>query len=731
MCNVKQGKFKNMWNKTKFIWLIIFLLNSAIEIFAQTSLPDKIKALKITEPIKIDGRITETVWQQAMQISNFTQRELNEGQPATERTKAAVLYDSQNIYIGVWCYDSQPDKIRAQGMKRDFNYYSDDNFKIVIDTYHDQRNGYLFVTNPNAARFDALIQNNGDRVNEAWDGVWNVKTKVTAEGWFAEFVIPFSTLKFSTAKKQVWGVNFERNIRRKREQDLWQGWSRDSNIEQVSRAGALIGIEGVSNVTLIEFKPYGIAGFETHPEVKTETKLNAGGDLNYLITPSMKVNLTVNTDFAQVESDRQQVNLTRFSLYYPEKRDFFLEGRNYFDFGLGYSSQPFYSRRIGLTGEGEAIPIIAGARVLGKAGPATLGAMSLQTAREDSIPSTNYTVLRWKQDVFKQSTIGVIGVGKMEPHRRNMVYGTDFLYSTTSMFGDKNFSVGGAIAQSYTSDRENKTGLASRMFIDFPNDFINFSAIWDRSDINFNPETGFQRRTNYQMYMVDFRIKPRPKFIPWIQKLVFKPFDFNYYIDDQTHQLQSLWSEFRPLGFTTKSGDFFESNIQRRAENLTEDFGIHDGVVIPKGEYWFTRYELQYGSFRGKPYHYFIFFNWGDYFNGQRTEWAVRNVYQLNKHVNASVNYSQNFVSLPGGSFIIHEVSGRLDMAVNPDLFGSIFGQWNNEDKEVLFNFRVNWIPTPGTNFYFVVNQGFDTGNGSWRAVNTTVLSKLVWRFVL
>ncbi len=715
----------------KFIWLIVLLLGSTITIFAQVSSPEEITAFKIIQPIKIDGQLTEAAWQQAVHISNFTQRELNQGQPASERSEVAILYDRNNLYIGVWCYDSHTDKMRAQGMKRDFSSSTDDNFRIVLDTYHDARNGYLFVTNPNGARFDALIQNNGGRVNESWDGVWNVKATVTSEGWFAEFVIPFSTLKFNTAEQQTWGVNFERNIRHIREQDLWQAWSRDADLEQVSRAGTLTGLAGLSAVSLLEFKPFGIAGVEIGANRQTNATVNAGGDLNYLITPSMKLNLTVNTDFAQVESDRQQINLTRFSLYYPEKRDFFLEGRNYFDFGLGHSTQPFYSRRIGLTGEGEAIPIIAGARLLGKVGAATLGAMSLQTAGKDSIPSTNSTVLRWKQDVFKQSTIGVIGVGRMEPNRRNMVYGTDFLYSTNSILGDKNLSVGGAITQSYTSDSAHKTGLASRIFVDFPNDFIDFSAIWDRSDAHFNPESGYQRRTNYQMYNADLRLKPRPEWIPWIQKLTFKPFDFNYYIDDQTHEMQSMWSEFRPFGFTTKSGDFFESNIQRRAENLTEDFEIYDGINIPKGEYWFTRYEIQYGSFRGKPYHYFIFFNWGDYYTGQRTEWAVRNVYQINKYMNASINYTQNLVILPQGHFIINEVSGRLDMALNPDLFGSVFGQWNNEEKEVLFNFRMNWIPKPGTNFFFVINQGFDTENGAWKATNTTVLTKLVWRFVI
>jgi len=642
-----------------------------------------------------------------------------------------VLYDDHNLYIGVWCYDKEPDKLVAEKMKRDFNYDSEDNFEIIIDTYHDKRNGYLFVTNPNGARFDALVQNNGDRSNRSWNGVWNVKTQITQQGWFAEFEIPFSTLKFSTKSQQLWGINFERNIRRKREQVLWQGWSRDAELEQVNRAGLLTGISGVSTVRLIELKPYGIAGIEKAEGSAFATKINGGGDINYLITPTMKLNLTLNTDFAQVESDRMQINLTRYSLYYPEKRDFFLEGRNYFDFGLGHSTQPFYSRRIGLTGDGEQIPIIAGGRLLGKTGGSTLGAMSIQTASKDSIPSTNYTVLRWKQDIFKQSSIGLIGVNKLEPDRWNGVYGADFLYSTAEMFGDKNFSMGGALAQSYTSDETHKTGLAHRLFMDFPNDLIDFSAVWDRSDKYFNPETGYQRRTNYQMFNADLRIKPRPSFLPWIQRLYFKPFDFNYYIDDSTHQMQSLWSEFRILGYTTKSGEFFEGNVQRRAENITEDFPIHEDIVIPKGEYWFTRYELQFANFEGQPIHYFIFLNWGDFYTGQRTEWAVREVFQINKYFSFDAEYTQNIVNLPQGDFTTNEIGGRINLALSPDMFGSVFGQWNDDENLFLLNFRFNWIPTPGTNLYLVANQTFNTEKSAFRSVNTTVLSKLVWRFVL
>ncbi len=698
---------------------------------AQTSMPNVIQAVNTEDNLSIDGFLSEPIWQEAKHIDHFTQRELHEGQPATERTEVAIVYDRNYLYIGVWCYDHNPTEIVAQKMKRDFDYSTEDNFKLIIDTYNDKRNGYFFVTNPNGARFDALIQDNGSSVNSAWDGVWNVKTKITDKGWFAEFEIPFSTLKFNTKDSQVWGINFERNIKRKREQILWQGWSRDYDLRQVSRAGKLKGIKGISGVTLVELKPYGLAGVENNVGAGNNFTSNPGGDINYLITPTMKLNLSINTDFAQVESDQLQVNLTRFSLFFPEKREFFLEGKNYFDFGLGSSIRPFHSRRIGLAPDGSTIPIIAGARLLGKTGNTTLGGMSIQTAREDSVPPTNYSVLRWKQDVLQQSNIGLIGVGKLEPGRQNAVYGADFLYSTSNIFGDKNFSFGGALAQSYTSDADAKTGLAHRFFVDYPNDLIDFSAVWDRTNATFNPETGFLRRTNYQMFSADLRIKPRPKFLPWIQKLMFKPFDFNYYIDDQTHKLQSLWTEFRPLGFSTKSGEFFESNIQRRAENLTEDFEIHDGVTIPKGEYWFTRYELQFATFEGRPVSGFLFVNWGDFYTGTRTEWFVRSVFQLNKNISVSSDFTQNYITLPQGTFTVNEFGGRINLAISPNLFGSVFGQWNNDDNEVVLNFRVNWIPTPGTNFFFVVNQSFDTLRSEWHSTDTTLLTKLIWRIVL
>lgn len=698
---------------------------------AQVSQPNVLEAHRIETGIRLDGVLDEQAWQQADKISNFTQRELHEGQPASERTEVAILYNESTLYIGVWCYDGEPDKLTAQKMQRDFDFDTEDNFKIIIDTYRDRRNGYLFVTNPNAALFDALVLDNGQQVNETWDGVWDAAAERTKEGWFAEIAIPFSTLKFSSEQKQVWGINFERNIRRKREQVLWQGWSRDARLEQVARAGTLVGLHGISSVRLFEVKPYALGGAQMPRGLDNQRVGDLGGDLNYLITPTLKLNLTVNPDFAQVESDREQVNLTRFSLFFPEKREFFLEGQNQFSFNMGSNIRPFYSRRIGISPQRTEIPILGGARLLGKINRTTLGALSMQTAEEGAIPSSNFSVLRWKQDVLQESSIGLIGISKQQPGRWNATYGADFLYATSSLFGDKNFSLGGAFVQSYTSDASAKTGSAHRIIVRYPNDFIEWDAWWERVGKSFNPEVGFLLRENYQRFFTELDFKPRPKFLPFVNQMEFQPLEIDLYTDAETGDLVSFNGEVVPLGVSATSGDFFEFNIQPIAEKLSEPFEIQEGVVIPVDEYWFTRYEIQFATFSGRSFAVAGEVNWGGFFDGSRTKLEVEFTWRPSKYLSLSADYQRNDVDLPAGDFVVDEVGGRADFAFSPRLFGSIFGQWNNEDEEVLLNFRINWIPRPGADLFFVFNQSVDTLDPSWVVSNTTVLSKFVWRFVL
>jgi hypothetical protein len=307
----------------KYISFLLLFFISSFTSFAQHSIPDTIEAI-LVDKINFDGRLTEPVWINAPAVDNFTQRELNFGKPSTEPTKVAVIYDKLALYIGVWSYQS-PDKITAKFLQRDFDFNTEDNFEVIISPFNDKRNGYLFVINPNGAKADLLVSG-PESSNIDWNGVWDAKTSVTNEGWFAEIRIPFNTLQFKKELVHNWAINFERNIRYKNEQVLWQGWDRDYELENLSQAGTLTGIGNIGYAKRFELKPYSLTGFQNQRGKATDYRAKIGGDLNVNLSPTLKLNLTANTDFAQVEADRIAVNLTRFNLFYPEKREFFLEG---------------------------------------------------------------------------------------------------------------------------------------------------------------------------------------------------------------------------------------------------------------------------------------------------------------------------------------------------------------------------------------------------------------------
>jgi hypothetical protein len=440
------------------------------------------------------------------------------------------------------------------------------------------------------------------------------------------------------------------------------------------------------------------------------------------------MDFTVNPDFAQVESDQLIVNLTRFSISYPEKRQFFLEAKNFFDFTLG-RAQPFYSRRIG-TVEGREAAIIGGTRFLGKMGGTTLGAMVLQTSRTDVSPSTNFSLVRLKQDIGEESSVGFLAVGSAQSGHFNGTGGIDALVSTSKIFGDKNLQFGGAFAATYTSGAADASGTAHRLFVSYPNDLIEFYASWERVGLGFNPEVGFLSRTSYQVYGSELVFSPRPKFLPWIRQMELKPFELSYYIDDVTKEMQSVYVEFVPLAFSLKSGDGFEFNLHRNAENLTEEFEIRDGFIIPAGRYWTDRASLSVESFEGRPVVADAGVSWGEFYDGTSTEWEAGLTWKLGRHFSAGADYARTMIRLAAGAFAIDEAVARMNFSLTPRLYGSVFGQWNNDDDEILFNFRVTWIPKPGAYLYFVFNQFGDTLDPrGWRMNRTVAMIKFVWYF--
>lgn len=711
----------------------LFATLITLSISAQTTTTGTITAIRISEPVHIDGDLNKSVWRDALKISEFRQSEPVEGGTPTEETQVAILYDTHNIYFGVWCFDSQPDKLSAKQMTRDFEWGSDDDIEIMISPFNDNRNGYLFVTNPNGAMADSWLGGDGGRHNIDWNGVWNVRVTRDEKGWFAEFAIPFSTLKFKKEETQTWSVNFERNIRRKNEQVRWQGWSRQYGIENITQSGKLEGLRNIRQKERLEITPYITTGLEWESD-KPKGSLKAGGEINYDISPTLKLNFTLNTDFAQVESDRREVNLSRFSIFYPEKRQFFLEGSTYFDMSVS-SARLFYSRRIGID-QDSFIPILGGGRLFGKINKTSIGIMTLQTAAKGETEWANSSVIRVKQDIFEESSVGFITTQKFSNGYYSSMYGTDFTYNTSRFMGDKNLMAGfsGAITLENPGKvgSDNSKNATYHVFLFYPNDIWSFNAGFNSVQENFKPALGFVNRSNFKRLYSRLEYKPRFKKMPdFIRSFSFELFDLEYFINDRTGVTETFAMEMRPFGINFKSGDYFGINYEYHQDNPHEEFKLIDGIIIPKGEYNDNNFSAEFHSFDGRAINAGAEYERGSFYTGMRSNIEIYLNLSINRHLSIGADWSRNNLDLPEGYFKVNELGGRVNYAFNPRLNTSVFAQWNNEDEEVILNYRINCIPKIGSFFYFVVNQNIDTSGNSIKFTRTTLLAKLIWRFAI
>lgn len=714
-----------MWRRKTV--LAIYCLVIAEIALSQHSKPDTIVAAYIREKISFDGRLNEAFWQFSPSIENFTQRELYFGQPSSERTELVVVYDDLALYIGVWCFQKQ-NSIRAKYLKRDFDYNQDDNFQIALSPFNDRRNGYLFIINPNGARADLEVS--GDNDNIDWNGVWDAKTSRNDSGWFAEIQIPFNSLQFKKDSVKVWAINFERNIRSKKEQDRWQGWSRDYSFENFQYAGTLTGIRNIGYAKYFELKPYLLGGFEKNKNEKINFPGKTGADLNINLTPTLKLNLTANTDFAQVEVDRIQTNLTRFDLYYPEKRDFFLEGYNNFQLYLGNNNQFFYTRQIGLE-QLHPVPVLGGARVFGKLGKNNIGFLSIETGKQDTIPATNNAVFRYKHDIGSQSYIGCIITSHINSRSANQVYGIDVNYTTSSFLKNKNLVVAGLIAESVDDYRTTGNSLAYRVFCDYPNDLVDHFIAISGLEQNFNPSLGFLQRKNYKAFNWHLVFDPR-----WFTAYGFRQFDFKfwdlaYFITQNTNELESWNNEIRPLGFILKTGESFEFDLQQSYDRLKKEFVLSDSAIIPVGKYKMHNTKFQFSTYQARKVWLQLFYNYGKFYNGKIRTFSSSLGVNFSKHINLTTDYTYNLVKLPAANVITNELAEFINYAFTTKLDLSLFVQWNSLDGILFGNFRLHWIPKIGTDFYFVYNRGYEKIKkiDFLRPDVSTGIGKLVWRF--
>ncbi|MFC1561527.1 DUF5916 domain-containing protein [candidate division KSB1 bacterium] len=708
-------------------------------------------AVRMADAPKIDGILDDPVWQKVEFQSDFLQREPNEGEPATEITEFALIFDENNLYIGVRCYDSEPDRIVATEMRRDERLWNDDYFTITFDTYHDRRNAFYFTTNPNGMRRDGTISDEGRIDNSDWNGIWNCKTSVDDRGWFVEMIIPWQTLRFKEGNDLVWGANFMRRIQRKNEDDYWRLVPRYAGrfgYFRMSEAGDIFGFDNLKMGGKYEFRPFVTGGMQDDEQTGNvqETLKDAGMDFKWNVTSTMTADFTYNTDFAQVEADQEQVNLTRFSLYFPEKRGFFLEGAETFRFGQTGRFQPwrpqadniqlFYSRRIGIE-ERSKIPLLGGARLNGRVGKYTVGLLSINSERQqievddepEMVPETNYSVFRLKRDLFTRSSVGVIFLNKQQNggfYNRSLGFDSNFPVN-------ENLSFYAAAAGTYSPDAagepsRKKNNFAGNAGFAWQSDLWEYGASFLDIEEQFNPEMGFILREDIKRTEVNLRYKPRPSAWESVRQIEMG-ITGQYQTDHRNFVLnRKMEGEFE---FNLESTARISFDIVQEYEYLDEDWEVRDGYVIPVDGYNNSEYRLRYGGNSARPVSGSVNASGGNYFTGTKKGGGLElDIKLFNRFIsNLIFNYDQ--IELPQGNFHTTTIANRISYSFSPDVFVKAFLQMyddklENDGKNRLSgNIIFRYIYKPGNDFFLVLNQENLVGPGHDIIQNRTILAKI------
>ena len=676
--------------------------------------------LRTSEPLRLDPRLDDPVWERADSIVDFRQREPAEGAAATERTVVKVVRDADALYVAVRAYDRSPAEIRAAQLRRDADLSSDDNVTLLIDSFHDRRSAFVFQTNPNGAMWDAQFSG-VDLLNEDWNGLWEVATARDSAGWTAEFRIPFRTLRFGTGAGATFGFNVRRLVRRKNEETLWRSWGRAQGLYLLTAEGELTGLGALSRAHGPELEPYVLARAveaEHDPSGAPTTGgyvgAKGGLDAKLAVTPTLTGDVTVNTDFAQVEADRQVINLTRFPLFFPEKREFFLESSGIFSFGTEQRAQLFYSRRIGLDSLGTPVPILGGARITGRTGAWTIGVLDARTGGRDA---ANDAVVRLTRDLLARSYIGAMAVQRSGPGVRDREQGAGIDVDLPLVAGGHNVEPKLWIAGTRTPGAAG-TPIAWRLSTDYPNDlFDNFASLY-RIDSGFAPSLGFVRRTGVWETTGHVDYMPRPGILG-IRRLDFEaPIPTWDIIADESASPRSLgdgrtWQtatlDWILLGGALESGDEFAAHVLRLMDAPTTSFAVFRGVVVAPGRYWWTRQQLEYQTSAGRPASVGAVVDWGGFYDGRSTEASVTATWRGGGHVILGGDVTRTEAALAAGRFVATQTAGRVEYAFSTRRDVLAFVQFNNEDRRTDFDFRYHWIPKLGDDLYVVWNSGYTT----------------------
>jgi hypothetical protein len=692
-----------------------------------------INALAIDAPIVVDGVLEEAIWERAEVGGDFEAREPVDRLPASEATEFSVLYTASTIYFGIRAYDSNPGAIVAKEMERDAPLgQNDDSITIVLDTFADRRNCYSFEINPNGARTDALVTDEGQEINTEWDGVWSVATHRDSTGWFAEVAIPFSTLRFERGLT-AWGLNVRRLIRHKNEEVHWAALGREIGPRSmamtiyaahwVSLAGELRGLDVIRPSGRVNVTPFMVGALSETPAAPgddREDDTEAGLDLKLSVAKSLTVDLTYNTDFAEVEVDQQQVNLTRFSLFFPEKREFFLENSGIFDFGPPNRGRDerevnlldvFFSRRIGLE-QGLEVPIEGGGRITGRLGGWNLGLLSVLTDAVDEggrfVPDTRFGVARLKRNVGGRSSIGAIFTDRdQDGPGDNQVFGLDASWKPTQ---STDFFLFGA--QSDDPDADGDQGSWGGGFLYTARD-LRASVDVVEAQEGFDPAVGFLQRDDFVRY--NPRVRYTPRIDRWGTRGLFFEAVLDYFARSSTDQLESRRVQLSPIGARHNFEFLWRLAWIDETEQLFEPFVIRPGVVIPPGLYRFDSVELAGRTNPGKPVSARGVFGSGDFYEGERSYVNLTTLFRVSRFFRAETLWAWNDVELPQGAFTTSIYSALLNVSFTPEIRVNTLVQYNDAAELVGANIRFNWEYLPGADLYVVYNENWDAPTFSAR----------------
>jgi uncharacterized protein DUF5916 len=670
------------------------------------------------QTVHLDGRLDEEFWRNATAAGDFVQQDPDNGAAATERTEVRIVYDAHRLVLGVVCFDSAPSELHGNQMQRDQPLTSDDRFIVTIDTFLDGRTGYYFEINPSGAMGDALIipSTSGAgaqpaNLNRSWDGIWDARVIRTAAGWSAEIEIPFRTLNFDP-HAETWGINFQRTIRRKNEETLWTAYPRNQGVTFMEAAGRLSGLTGLTQGLGVDVRPYWTGSSTTAPgraAPDAVTRGTYGGDLFYNLTPGLRANVTVNTDFAETEVDQRQVNLTRFPLFFPEKRTFFLEGSSFFDFSRepGNTIVPFFSRRVGLDDNGVPQPIDGGVKLTGQAGAFDVGALHVATRETSALAGEQLSAFRVRRRLLAQSYVGGIYTRRAGGGVRDrQSAGLDFALSTAHFRGRDVLELSGFWLTTTGGSIGSGTGSAYGVRVSYPNDPLNARIVVSNVDANYDPAIGFVERRAYR------RVNPGVRYIvhtdrhPIVRRFSFEP-DIDLRFDPQG-RLETRKPDLQVLRVDFQSGDGVELHVFPMLERLPRPFEISSGVTLPAGGvYSFLRRQYRFTSAAQRLIAVNGQYEDGTFYSGDRRQ--LTSTVTLRPHAGWLFGFTGDYndVTLREGHFTTTVWRIDVNTQFSPWLSLMQNVQYDTVSNGLGWQARFRWIRKPGDDFYFVYTHNW------------------------